>query len=675
MRKIKADCIFVIKISALVFGISLIFLFLAGGEYLFSSDSLASDIIVQELQSTGSLSIHSYVSQQTFWIINFPYWLPEYLLNLFIDNNIITNKIIALVMHILLLVLAYCVAKKYCGNKNVGWLMLCVLGCGISAEWIQWELIEPAYTIHMIYMFVFLLMGNNMVEGIKKQAKNYFFTFAFVLFLVYILSFDQRYAAIFVIPFCVSLLVVTYLESYKAESIKKVDRHLILNVLVIELTIFCATLIGLICNVCIKKILPFSSRLANIESYKFINFESIFEEIATYILSILKLWGAEFSVSVSTLSITSIVYLIKGCICFLLMVAIPSLCTFKYKKLPMKIRVLLIFYWTMKAELFYIYALSTWNSTSGCRYYVYEIPIAVIISSWYLWEYMIKPHNLNRYILVAGMILFCVISQVNIWQDIKNNKELYNKRQRIVAMMQEQDLTYGYATYWNAQILTSISSAEIKILPVTIDNVLVPFYDINYIHQFDKSEHSGKTFLLLSETEYNSVVTNGTYLYQDIGEPKEVLEIEDYVALVYDYNIAGKARYFPYNALYTPIEGAYSVKEVILEKSNVEVGNAGTVNLVKWPIEIDNNSYYKLEFIADIDSETIDWCYADLAKEGYDYSQTTRIISCEDGETNYNVIFYSDAPEDTNNVYLRIVFQNTEPITISQLKVSLLDVY
>lgn len=357
------------------------------------------------------------------------------------------------------------------------------------------------------------------------------------------------------------------------------------------------------------------------------------------------------------------------------MVVIPYRCLLEYKRLSPKLKNLLIFYLIMAFELFYIYALSSMNMPGHARYYVYEIPVAVIISSWYLWEHMIKPHNLNRYLLILGVVVFGLISQIDIGYKIKTSGEQYSQREKIVSTLQEYNLTYGYASYWNAQILTSISNGKIKVLPVRLGDVLMPFYDINYIHQFDASEHLGNTFLLLTKAEYEDIIKGDNQIFQEIGEPEKVVEAGEYEILIYSYNIAENARYFPYNSLYTPLEGAYRIKNIILQESNIRVENVNEVNIVTFPIDIVADSYYKIEFIAQTEIETMDWCYIDFFKEGYDYMDTTRIVPCSAGMADCDVITYSEEYEDVNNVYMRIVFQNSAPITISDLKISLLEVY
>lgn len=76
----KINYTYIIRIIGFVYAVSLLWQILAGGESLFSSDSLASDVIVQQLASSGKLSIRSYVSQQTFWVFNVLFWFPKYFL-------------------------------------------------------------------------------------------------------------------------------------------------------------------------------------------------------------------------------------------------------------------------------------------------------------------------------------------------------------------------------------------------------------------------------------------------------------------------------------------------------------------------------------------------------------------------------------------------------------------
>lgn len=84
----KKDYIVVaIKITALTFGVLFMAFILLYSHFLFSSDTLASDIIVQEIMSHKTLAISDYWSQQTFFQFNILFWLPKLLLWLIIPNS------------------------------------------------------------------------------------------------------------------------------------------------------------------------------------------------------------------------------------------------------------------------------------------------------------------------------------------------------------------------------------------------------------------------------------------------------------------------------------------------------------------------------------------------------------------------------------------------------------
>lgn len=527
----------------------------------FSSDNLAMDVIVQQYLASGSILLRNYVSQQTFWIFDILAWLPRLLLNFLIPDTIIAAKICVVLFYLIFISLVYLVTKNI-SNAGSAWMTICFLGCGLSASWLISAYMEVGYALHQIYMLVFLLLCNKIYESHQKEVKKSVSLvkkyLLLILFLIYITSFDQRYTAIFVLPFCAAVLITEYEDCYKERSLlQAIKKTATIKAVLFLMALVIGTVIGLGLNKFFKLYLPFSARLTDLKQFTFADFSGVFNALAIHISGILDLWGCEFNQSISTVSITSLFYLIKGIVCFACMILIPLKCAVNYKHLEKKIKILILFYFIMLAELFYIYVFSSLNSYSNSRYFVYCVTISIIISSWYLYEYAIKPHNLNRYLLVAGLIVFGVISQISIESHAKEAVPVYEIKQDTISFLEDRDLVFGYATYWNAQLLTSMSNTQVKILPIIVTETIIPFYDINYIQQFSSENYTGPSFIMLDSAEYQDFMERvAETVFQECGEPVQTIEEGAYTILLWDYNIAQNLYYFPYNEGYIPISGS-----------------------------------------------------------------------------------------------------------------------
>lgn len=199
---------------------------------IFTSDSLASDILVQEILSCKTISIEDYVAQQSFFQFNFLFYLPKLLFQMMVQDMILADKLSVLVLQSLLLLLVYLVNRSFI-RKRSGWIVISVLGCGLSFGWLNIIVVELAYTLHMIYMLLFLLIMNHVFRKFDYRygRKQYGRMIILSLYVIYILSFDQRYAAVFIVPYCIALCITGYMEKYEVESFRKLDKTFIFNFL------------------------------------------------------------------------------------------------------------------------------------------------------------------------------------------------------------------------------------------------------------------------------------------------------------------------------------------------------------------------------------------------------------------------------------------------------------
>lgn len=124
-------------------------------------------------------------------------------------------------------------------------------------------------------------------------------------------------------------------------------------------------------------------------------------------------------------------------------------------------------------------------------------------------------------------------SQTNISQ-IKNYSSRISEKQALGEFLLENDLTYGYATYWNAFPTTFFSNGAIKNRQIGVaeDAVTPQLWGASYAW-FDYTEdHGNKTFFLLTESEMQTFAPNGLDNSR-MDMPESVLEYAGYKILVY----------------------------------------------------------------------------------------------------------------------------------------------
>ena len=139
-------------------------------------------------------------------------------------------------------------------------------------------------------------------------------------------------------------------------------------------------------------------------------------------------------------------------------------------------------------------------------------------------------------ILIVPMIMVSYFSCANITnmpRDGFNDNDLYVLAQRL----ESEGLSYGYATFWNANAITVISGSEVKVRDVNVDDGFVT----KRIYQssekwYEDQQGQEKYFLLLTDGEYSS-----------LKDPKLMNECERYLRvsangreyhiMIFDHNI------------------------------------------------------------------------------------------------------------------------------------------
>ncbi len=134
--------------------------------------------------------------------------------------------------------------------------------------------------------------------------------------------------------------------------------------------------------------------------------------------------------------------------------------------------------------------------------------------------------------LVAGALLagcFCLGAGKTIVSYIGADK---NADKRDVAAFLEEEYSFGYATYWNANIITELTNGRVEVANILDPEGLQFFTWSTPMEYYEEGYHQGKVFLLLTASEAEEyadaevlraggkVYEDGSYVvyeYQDAG--------------------------------------------------------------------------------------------------------------------------------------------------------------
>lgn len=672
-----------IKAIAVVFMLSYLAMVLWAMQDLYHSDTYVPDALVLGIRESGFSQMHNYIACERFLQFDLLCWVPNYLLNLIVPDMVTADKLMYVLLFSLMLLFIWLTTKNVAGEK-AAWLAVALCGCGISTtftgtftDYIQ--IVHQVYTIAFLWIVSCFLKCRGKDAGDRVSKRKYIIlSVCLLVYVSYTAMIDQRYLATFVAPMCVALALNYYLENYNVSSFRELLRRPKYKIVILCL-ICVGTVLGLAVSIFARSRIPFDARLASAGgAFAFADLSNFFEVLTQYILGMLELWGCEFDTAVSTMSVESIIYIIKGVACVACMVLVPVLCLIQYKKLPDGMKILTLFYFVLSLELFYVYGLSVLNQSLATRYFLYEIPVSIMISAWYFQERVLEVPNLNRMAAVFCLIVFCLTSQAAIfkWMKASHENGIYESREGLIDYLEENDLSYGYATYWNSQVLTTMSNNKVRVRPVGYTTTLLPFLDCNYIYWFTEDYYTGSTFLMLAADERQYILESAPQVLDELGEPEQVLQYANYYIYVYDHNITRDLPYFPYNENYIPPEGSYGIKDTVLSDVSGKMEATAETEVVWFPIELEPNLYYRLIFTAGTDSEPALF-YSDLFANNQFLPMQVANFSIARGSNTYEaVIPTGDIEADNlNNTMLRFVAMPSSRILIDDICLQKLEVY
>lgn len=107
------------------------------------------------------------------------------------------------------------------------------------------------------------------------------------------------------------------------------------------------------------------------------------------------------------------------------------------------------------------------------------------------------------------------------------------------AELERRGLSYGYASFWNANVISVISEGKVRVRPVLLqDGLPSPHRHLSSNQWFRPSAWNGKTFLMLSPDELKGL--DRARLEHAVGVPVETFKIGDMDVLVFAGNIAAR---------------------------------------------------------------------------------------------------------------------------------------
>jgi len=243
----------------------------------------------------------------------------------------------------------------------------------------------------------------------------------------------------------------------------------------------------------------------------------------TSLLGVNVLDGQPFSNKVGIINLIKIMFSI-------LLLVLPIIMIKSYRKLDYYQKVLLLYHWIMTFLIMLGYI---FGRLSAANWRLSPIVATSVITALSYIYYLFKDVKLQRFgvVLASVFVIIIYLSASTIKPDTNNNSDIFS----VIDLLEEKNLTYGYATFWQANNITVLSNSKIKSRCIEIQN---GSYN-NCTYQTNKNWYKDQPnqsnyFLLLTKNEYNNLRIYNSHF---VNTAQEKIEHENFVILVFEENI------------------------------------------------------------------------------------------------------------------------------------------
>lgn len=165
------------------------------------------------------------------------------------------------------------------------------------------------------------------------------------------------------------------------------------------------------------------------------------------------------------------------------------------------------------------------TSTIVARYYITVFLFVLPLLCIYFTYESLPLDRLLLTVLLCGALALTTAKCVYSFIDKDKNED----KRTVAAYLEEQGYTFGYASYWNGNIMTELTDGAVEIANIHEIDRMDLFTWSSPMKYYQEGYHSGKTFILLTAreaAEYGQVPV--------IAAGKTVYEGQGYVVLHYD---------------------------------------------------------------------------------------------------------------------------------------------
>ena len=493
----------------------------------FNSDTATANLLAEAMVRDGSLFPSGWTYAQDIWV--FFLHQPIALFTLFSDNYLVMHSFSALVF--IAMALAACIYFSRKVLHSNAWIVAVpMLFCGFSTEYSYMVFGQCAYLPQVIFLFLTPALFSESFDGeLKLKSKRKLAVL--LVWLAFLAMSGIRNVQSVGIPLLGAMVLSYFIDNHGKEL--PVIRRKVGDMLLKCVIVGSSILAGLAIYVLIMQFTRYQAGV--IGGLTIATPAEILRRLENILSSFLQIFNVQAGVPLFSvdgiLSLVGVVALVFICVVF------PILQVRKFKEETPEYRFFLLFSLVHIAEIFVLFLFSTLFLT--VRYFLTVQMLLFFIAAHYVYKYVLKDVKLLRTAAVALILVAFTLPQTALhFKDATEYREKFEPKLEITEFLEENGLTYGFATYWHAYSNTVLSDGRVEINGILLEDRLRAYYWLNDAERYGEEAYTGKSFLLLGVDE-RGIFENSTSYRELFGTPTEILEHAGYVIYVYDYNISG----------------------------------------------------------------------------------------------------------------------------------------
>ena len=269
-------------------------------------------------------------------------------------------------------------------------------------------------------------------------------------------------------------------------------------------------------------------------SLRFASYGDVFLNIDIFAKGLFSYFNLGGPLSVKVESLDGGIYFFNFLFMIFMITAVVKMTKVKTKEINIvNILSLLFLYYFITIGYLYIFTNPLAKDSTTFRYFRPMFYIVMIFVVLYIDRFN-KPF---KHIVIAFLLLFVSVENYKIYTSnasLRDLRHAHNNHQGVANYLVDHNLTYGFASYWNAGVTMTLAKNKSLVAPIYMHN-FAPRRWLSAENWYHKK--AKKTFLLLSGGEYNNLKDSlKKFIPMD---PSDKVTVGGFEILIYDTNGTG----------------------------------------------------------------------------------------------------------------------------------------